>query len=140
MEYHKLLKVRRNATKEEIKKAYRKFAFHFHPDKGAYGDEYFMLIHQAYEALMKEAEEREAAAAPKPPPRPVKHDMSFVKGHVRRDQVWAPDFKFFKKPKITVESDQCPLCEGYGVIRNKYKVAMHCPRCHGTGQKTRIVI
>lgn len=141
MDCHKLLKVRRGATKEEIKKAYKKLAFHFHPDRGKFDVDYFMMIHEAYETLMKEAEtitpDRDAAApAPK---RPAKHDMSFVKGRIKKEQVWAPDFKHLRVPKITVESNQCPMCDGYGVIRNKFKVTMTCPRCRGTGHKTRIV-
>lgn len=139
MDYYRLLKVRRGASKEEIKKAYKLLAFHFHPDRGKYDDDYFMMIHEAYESLMKEAEKRPQTPPPKSKS-PAKHDMSFVKGRIRKEQIWAPDFKHIRSPKITVESNQCPMCDGYGVIRNKYKIAITCPRCRGTGHKTRIVI
>ena len=135
------MKVRKGATKEEIKKAYKLLAFHFHPDRGKFDDDYFMMIHEAYETLMKEAEKQERKPSSPPKPKsPARHDMSFVKGRIKKEQVWAPDFTHLRPPKITVESNQCPMCGGYGVISNKYKVTMACPRCHGTGHKTRIVI
>ena len=49
-DYYKILGVDRNATAEEIKKAYRKLARENHPDKG--GDEdTFKQINEAYEVL-----------------------------------------------------------------------------------------
>ncbi len=33
IDHYKVLEVERNATQDEIKKAYRKLAFKFHPDK-----------------------------------------------------------------------------------------------------------
>ncbi len=50
MDYYKLLGVPRNASQEDIKKAYRKLASKHHPDKG--GDaEQFKEIQKAYETL-----------------------------------------------------------------------------------------
>ncbi len=49
-DYYKILGVNRNASKEEIKKAYRKLAHKHHPDKG--GDEKtFKKISEAYHTL-----------------------------------------------------------------------------------------
>lgn len=49
-DYYKTLGVPRNATKEDIKKAYRKLAHQYHPDKG--GDEaQFKEINEAYQTL-----------------------------------------------------------------------------------------
>ena len=36
-DYYQVLNIARNASKEEVKKAYRKLAHKYHPDKG--GDE-----------------------------------------------------------------------------------------------------
>ena len=49
-DYYKILNIARNANKDEVKKAYRKLAHKFHPDKG--GDEKrFKEINEAYQIL-----------------------------------------------------------------------------------------
>ncbi len=49
-DYYKILGVPRNATKEDIKKAYRSLAHKYHPDKG--GDEaQFKEVNEAYQVL-----------------------------------------------------------------------------------------
>ncbi|MCD6550357.1 molecular chaperone DnaJ [bacterium] len=49
-DYYKILGVSRNASQEEIKKAYRRLAHKYHPDKG--GDEKkFKEINEAYQVL-----------------------------------------------------------------------------------------
>jgi len=140
MDYHKILKVKPGATKEDIRKAYKKFAFHFHPDRNKGDEELFLLVHEAYVALMKMADEPVIPEPPSPPKKEIQHDLSFVKARLKRSQIWAPDFHLFRRPKITVESNQCPVCEGFGVIQNKFNIGIRCPRCNGTGYKTRIVI
>ncbi len=59
---YKILEVEPNATDEEIKKAYRKMAMKYHPDKVSYlGDDFqkaakekFQKVNEAYENLKKE--------------------------------------------------------------------------------------
>jgi DnaJ-class molecular chaperone len=49
--YYDILGVKREATKEEIKKAYRKLATKYHPDKNPDGAEQFKKIAEAYSIL-----------------------------------------------------------------------------------------
>ena len=52
-DYYRVLGVEKNATEDEIKKAYRKMALRFHPDKNKEADaeEKFKEISEAYEVL-----------------------------------------------------------------------------------------
>jgi len=51
--YHQVLGVRKGASKEDIKKAYRRLALLYHPDrnKDAEAEEKFKEINQAYAVL-----------------------------------------------------------------------------------------
>jgi len=59
---YKILEINQNATDDEVKKAYRKMALKFHPDKlsglGAEfeknGKEKFQKVQEAYEKIKKE--------------------------------------------------------------------------------------
>ncbi len=57
-DYYKILGVSRDASKEEIKRAYRKLAHQYHPDKG--GDEKkFKEINEAYQVLSDDQKRRQ---------------------------------------------------------------------------------
>ena len=53
-DYYKILGIQKNATTEEIKKAYKKLAIKYHPDKNKgnkFAEEKFKEINEAYEVL-----------------------------------------------------------------------------------------
>lgn len=50
-DYYDILGISKNASKEEIKKAYRKLAHQYHPDKNKGDDKKFKEINEAYEIL-----------------------------------------------------------------------------------------
>src|SRR5438552_18112286 len=54
-DYYEILSVERNASSEDIKRAYRKLAVKFHPDKNpgdAHAEERFKELGEAYDVLM----------------------------------------------------------------------------------------
>jgi hypothetical protein len=56
--YHQILGVKREASPEEVKKAFRKLALKYHPDKNPSEDanKKFLMICEAYEALLEKKE------------------------------------------------------------------------------------
>lgn len=71
MDYYETLGVARNATQEEIKKAYRKLAMAYHPDRNP-GDKEaetkFKQVQEAYDGLTDGKTVRYRYTPPKPPP------------------------------------------------------------------------
>lgn len=64
MDYYNILGVERNASQEEIKKAYKKLVMTHHPDRGG-DNEHFTKINEAYDVL-KDPEKRAAYDNPRP--------------------------------------------------------------------------
>ncbi len=58
-DYYKILGLGRNATKEEIKRAYRKLAHEYHPDKKGGDEAKFKEINEAYHVLFDDKKRAE---------------------------------------------------------------------------------
>jgi molecular chaperone DnaJ len=58
-DYYSTLGVPKTATPEEIKRAYRRLAHEFHPDKGAGNEEKFKLVSEAYQVLSNPEKRRQ---------------------------------------------------------------------------------
>ena len=58
-DYYQILGIDKKADQNEIKKAYRKLAIKYHPDKNPDGEERFKEIAEAYEVLSDENKRRQ---------------------------------------------------------------------------------
>lgn len=58
-DYYKILGIPRNATQEDIKKAFRKLAHEYHPDKQGGNEAKFKEVNEAYRVLSDEKKRRE---------------------------------------------------------------------------------
>lgn len=56
--YYEILGVSKDATQDDIKKAYRKLAIQYHPDKNPNGDEKFKEIAEAYDIIGDESKRK----------------------------------------------------------------------------------
>lgn len=73
-DYYKILGVDKNATKEEIREAYRKLALKYHPDRSGGDEEKFKEIVEAYSILSDDKKRREYDGKHKE----YKHDLNVI--------------------------------------------------------------
>lgn len=138
-DYYKILGLSRNATEEEIKKAYRQLAVKYHPDKNK-GDkkmeEKFKEITEAYENLKDSQKKNEYDN-----PRHSDFDFNFNDFFKRKNQpvkyttnvtVTLEDIFFEKEiTRVLVEDETCQICNGTGKEKNSdYE---YCEVCAGRG-------
>jgi len=87
MDYYETLGVPRTATEEEIKKAYRKLAMQYHPDRNP-GDKEaeikFKQVQQAYDTLF-DVNKRARYTPPKPQPKAKAKKSSFESNVYKSD-------------------------------------------------------
>lgn len=148
LDYYAILEVGEHASALEIKRAYRKLALRYHPDRaGVEEAERFMLIHEAQETLLdpgrraaydREREERgrRARLEERSKAGRAEHDLSFVSMFVKKRRPARGPLVTAER-KITVEKNQCVMCQGYGARPGRHGMMRACPWCKGTGRKKR---
>ncbi len=97
MDYYQILGVARTATEEEIKKAYRKLAMQYHPDRNP-GDKEaetkFKQVQEAYDTLFdvnKRARYNGSRPQPKPKPPPKKPKKSSFESNIYKSDMQISD-------------------------------------------------
>ncbi len=115
IDYYKILNVSTRSTADEIKKAYRKLAMEFHPDRNnnnKAAEEKFKLINEAYTYLSEHHKQQIFKVVEKPKPqssRPPKN------------------VPFHAEIELTLEEIETG-------IEKHLSSKILCPRCNGTGK------
>jgi DnaJ family protein A protein 2 len=137
-EFYKLLEIDVNASQEEIKKAYRKKAQKFHPDKG--GDpELFKKINHAYDSLLNKKNDNDIFTFfqhVKLSPTITILDISLEQLCTR--QIIQFDINVDVKCECLNFSKSCHQCNGKGIllmkIHNILTIQQPCSNCKGSGK------
>lgn len=159
--YYDILGCKPNATSDELKKAYRKLALKYHPDKNPNEGEKFKAISQAYEVLSDadkrsiydeggEAAIKKGGADTGDFRNPMDFFEKFFGGSFtsgrRRERrgkdvihqmtVMLDELYNGTTRKLALQKNViCEKCEGRG---GKKGAIEKCPQCRGTGVETRI--
>lgn len=165
MESHQILGVAENATEDEIKKAYKKLAKKYHPDKNPETEEQFKRINQAYTDAISSIKTRSngpnlnnvfgadifAAVNRKMQPniRPdvviysrltLKQIIHGAKVTQKYEAVEFCDFCDGIGYKLSGDENTCTLCSGKGFVIINDVISFGktiCPNCSGKGKYKR---
>lgn len=151
-DYYQILCVERDASDDDIRKAYRKLALKYHPDKNKEPDaeEKFKEINKAYSVLgKKESRYKYDKYGDKFEDEHDHQNMNdifsmFFNSKKQQDDdivhqigVSLEDLYNGKKKKLKMTREKtCDKCNGIGCKDKKYQIK--CQRCNGTGKQTNI--
>lgn len=133
-DYYQILGVNKNATQDEIKKAYRKLSKQFHPDVNPDGEDKFKEISEAYDTLSNENKRRQYDN-PNPfggqggNPFDIFEQMMREKQRPQRPRVKDKTVKVVLTPQETYKGVEKEL---------NYKVKHSCDVCTGTGGDSQV--
>jgi len=143
MSYYDVLGVSRDASTDDIKKAYRKLAMQHHPDRG--GDpEVFKKVSEAYETLSDPQKRQELDH---PPQNPFSNffqpSRRAPKQHQYTINVSLEDaFKGTRKTLRITRQPPCPPCGGHGMVLQELRmgpfvqsIQQPCGYCGGRGTR-----
>ncbi len=141
-DYYTILGVHRNATRDEIKRAYRTKAKELHPDRSGHGSkEAFQELLEAYEVLSdpekrreydrKQHHNRQPHYSRSPYRRQVCRGRHYrIDGGVfdvyLDDREWEHGTTIYWKGPFEIP---CPMCHDW------FGFLFHCPLCHGKGYR-----
>ena len=128
-QYLKLLQLQKGATRRDIKNAYHKQAFRYHPDRNRKNGDMFPFIHEAYSALMGRFKESPLASGTGT----ANHNLAFIKGKILKVNPRRNKGFFPPRRKVTDHDSQCEKCDGYGMVGNQCLPMAPCRDCLGTG-------
>jgi molecular chaperone DnaJ len=140
---HEILGVSQNASKEEVKTAYRKLAKQYHPDinKESDAEEKFKKISQAYEDIINPQPQKQE---PQQNYNPFDDFFNFNFGHqqvknshihLRIDLEIEEVYKTVNKEVSFERLVYCKSCDGHGGNGNK----LGCVSCMGSGIRQRTI-
>jgi curved DNA-binding protein CbpA len=128
MDYYDVLGVGKTATEEEIKKAYRKLAMTYHPDRNP-GDKEaetkFKRVQEAYDTLFdvnKRARYNGARPQPKPQPKPKAKKASF------ESNIYKSDMHIYDAPPPPFDLWGRPLSSAEKAAWVRNNVSQHTPK------------
>jgi len=133
-DYYQILGVNKNATQDEIKKAYRKLSKQFHPDVNPDGADKFKEVAEAYDTLSNE-DKRKQYDNPNPfggqggNPFDIFEQMMREKQRPQRPKVRDKTVKVVLTPQETYQGVEKEL---------NYKVKHSCDVCTGTGGDSQV--
>ena len=130
-DYYNILGVNRNASPDEIKKAYRSKSKQYHPDVNPAGGEMFKEIAEAYDVLSNEEKKRQYD---NPSPFGGSFEDLFSMFGQQQRQPRRP-----KSPDTIVNLEITPI-ESYNGVSKKmnYQVKSSCTTCSGSGGDKKI--
>ncbi|RMA93109.1 DnaJ domain-containing protein [Hydrogenothermus marinus] len=144
MDFYKILGIPKNATKDQIKKAFREKAKKYHPDINPEGSEKFKLITKAYETLINDEKRKQYDLTLKNKTikdkieQTIENIFSFdrkVNGrniYVDIELTYEEAFNGTTKLITYERKEICKECEGKGITENS--ILKECSLCKGKGK------